>query len=285
MPARALPCCPTCRKAWKLPAHSFGLHRAVHHLPDSTSLCIALGWKDGQANFCSGISLFQQDSPVAGKPLLERDSTGDVVGSLCCPRFLMPFCIEWLYNLKQTYGVIFRGWGREATNQKVLQFSKGASKLSASRRACEGYTCCWLGSPWWLKFYFSPCVFPLGIFVLWSLLYLAMYCKHTPVVLSHVFTLQLGDHSSPGWLLVAGWKWKWSTKAPNHPRSPGVSCLCPPVASLPWKPTLCLLLTSQDRYTWEPCCPQHPFGSLVPILLCCLSSNGFSPAKKKKLSK
>lgn len=148
------------------------------------------------------------------------------------PCLLMPFCIEWVYNLKQIYRVIFRGWVGDATNQKVLQFSKGASKLSESRRACEGYTCCWLGNPWWLKFYLSPCVFPLGIFILWSLLYLAMYCKHTPVVLSHRVYFAAGG-AQLTMLAVGSWlKVKTKHQSTIHPRSPGVSCLAPPVASL-----------------------------------------------------
>jgi len=96
---------------------------------------------------CHGLSLHH------GLSILLRSGghgAGDIAGSPCimdCPRSLLPFCIERVYNLKQTYGVIIRGWGGEAANQKELEFSYGASKLSASRRACEGYTCCWLGSP------------------------------------------------------------------------------------------------------------------------------------------
>lgn len=179
--------------------------------------------------------IFSAGAPSGSENTFGEDCTGDAVVSLClmgCPCLLMPFCIEWVYNLKQIYGVIFRGSVGDATNQKVLKFSKGASKLSESRRACEGYTCCWLGNPWWLKFYLSPCVFPLGIFILWSLLYLAMYCKHTPVVLSHRVYFAAGG-AQLTMLAVGSWlkvKTKpQSTKSPQKPWGilPISSCVLP----------------------------------------------------------
>lgn len=55
-----------------------------------------------------------------------KDCPGDVAGSpyiVGCPRSILPFCIERVYNLKQTYSVITGGWGGEATNEKELEFS------------------------------------------------------------------------------------------------------------------------------------------------------------------